>query len=58
MKIADKRRNYLIENEDFDYILEEHNAPDFYEMVVSVGGDICRLRCYGENEENFRVFEK
>lgn len=50
-----KRRMYLLEQADFDYILEEYDTPDFHEMIISVGGDVSRLRCYGNDEDGFSI---
>ncbi|WP_161873808.1 hypothetical protein [Emergencia sp. 1XD21-10] len=47
-----------MEQRDFDYILEEYDAPDFYEMTVSIGGDVCRFRCYGNATDGFSIYEK
>lgn len=52
------RRKHLLEQRDFDYILEEYDAPDFYEMTVSIGGDVCRFRYYGNATDGFSIYEK
>lgn len=53
-----QRRAYMLENLGFDYILDEYNAPNFYEMVISIGGDVCRYRCYGESKDDFSIYCK
>lgn len=37
-----------------DYILEEHNSPDFKEVVYKIGGDVCTARIYKDGS----VYEK
>lgn len=38
----------------FDYVLEEHTAPDFREVIGKIGGDVLRFRVYLDGS----VYEK
>ena len=58
MNLAEQRRKHILEQQDFDYILDEYDAPDFKEVTVSVGGDVVRYRCYGNEEEGFSIYAK
>ena len=41
-----KAEKLLYEEIGYDYIIEAHETPDFYEFIVSMGGDILRFRVY------------
>lgn len=58
MNLAEQRRKYILEQQDFDYILDEYDTSDFQEMTVSIGGDVVRYRCYGNAEEGFSIYAK
>lgn len=30
----------------YDYIIEAHQSPDFYDFIVSIGGDAIKYRVY------------
>lgn len=40
------------------YNFTSYVVPDFYEMTVSIGGDVCRFRCYGNATDGFSICEK
>lgn len=41
------RLEYLEMQIGFDYVLEQHDARDFTEFVISTGGDVCKYRVHG-----------
>ena len=51
------RLSYLEENLGFDYVIEEHEAGDFTEYVVSMGGDTLKYRVYG-SDGSYRLVAK
>ena len=38
--------NILLNETPTDYIMDEHETPDFYQFHVSCGGDACTYRIY------------
>lgn len=46
--IFQEAQKILDEEIDYDYIIEAHETPDFYEFIVSMGGDILRFRVYND----------
>lgn len=45
----------ILDNEiDYDYIMEAHQTPDFYEFIVSIGGDAIKYRVYKDGS----IYEK
>ena len=56
--LENKRINYLEKNVGFDYILEVYNDREFTEVVSKMGGDVLTHRVYGDNPNNFRVYER
>lgn len=46
--IFQEAQKILDEEIGYDYIIEAHETPDFYEFIVSMGGDILRFRVYND----------
>lgn len=51
------RLQFLDEQVGFDYVIEQHEGRDFTQFVISVGGDVCRYRVYGQ-PGNYSVYAK
>ena len=49
-----KAEKLLYEEVGYDYIMEAHQAPDFYEFIVSIGGDVLKYRVYKDGS----IYEK
>lgn len=47
--------NILLNETPTDYIMDEHEAPEFFQFHVSCGGDACTYRVY---KANGMVYEK
>lgn len=57
---AQKRREaarYFVDNADFDYIIEQFEAPNFIEYVVRYCGDALVYRVY-EDGDDFMLTER
>lgn len=52
------RKEYLFDNVAFESLLKEIPGKEYSDFVVECGGDIYRYRIYGNNENNYQVFEK
>ena len=49
-KISPLQESYNRLVNSVDYILEEHNGPDFKEVVYNLGGDVCTVRILSTGE--------
>lgn len=49
-----KAEEMLQKEVGYDYIIEAHQTPDFYEFRVSIGGDILDFRVY----EDGKIYER
>ena len=57
--LVNRRMMYLFDTTGIDYILETRDCGrDFTEFVTSQGGDVCRYRVYGTDEDNFKLYAK
>ena len=57
---AQKRREaakYFVDHAEFDYIVEQFEAPNFIEYVVRYGGDVLIYRVY-EDGDDFMLTER
>ena len=52
------RLTYLKENVSFSKLIKHYEYRDCDEFIVDRWGDVCVFRVYGDNEDNFKIFEK
>ena len=48
--------NYFLENENYEYIIETYEAPDFLEVFSYCGGDYTKSKIY-EREDGYAVLK-
>ena len=51
------RFEFLDEQIGVDFVLEQHDGPDFSDFVVNRGGDVSTYRVYG-TDGSYRMYAK
>lgn len=49
---------WFLENGNYSYIYEIYECDEFLEVTGNICGDTFRIRVYGDNETNYKMYEK